>query len=300
MNHSDHPAGERLPRLKPAPIPAIHPLPEYLATGERKAIYDDTKSVLQVPWMGVVCMAFAHYPNFYGTLWQSLRPLYASTPFVEACHRLREVAEAAIEPLQPPPLADRLAAVGYAPREIEQIADMLEIFSHGNMAYLLIATQARLLLEGHALGDEAPVAAFDGRHAPPASVPFLLVEAHHAGQELRDLYDDIKATLGLPFVNTDYRALARWQSYLALAWGDLRGHIGGEPYARITDQIHRAAVDLALGLPNPAGLTPEVLRESAAADAPVDELIEVVRLFQWLLPGLIANVAHFRAQLTSN
>ena len=32
-----------LPRLRPEPIPAIHPLPEYLAGGLRKAWYEDMK-----------------------------------------------------------------------------------------------------------------------------------------------------------------------------------------------------------------------------------------------------------------
>ena len=50
-----------LPRLKPDPIPPLHPVPEFLAEGELKARYEDVKAVLRVPWMGVVTMSFAHY-----------------------------------------------------------------------------------------------------------------------------------------------------------------------------------------------------------------------------------------------
>ena len=50
-----------LSRLKPSPLPAVRPVPEYLADPALRAIYDDTKATLQVPWMGVVTMAFAHY-----------------------------------------------------------------------------------------------------------------------------------------------------------------------------------------------------------------------------------------------
>ena len=39
-----------LERLRPVPIPAIHPMPEYLASGQRAEWYEDTKQVLQVPW----------------------------------------------------------------------------------------------------------------------------------------------------------------------------------------------------------------------------------------------------------
>ena len=45
-----------LPRLKPDPIPPLHPVPEFLAEGELKARYEDMKAVLRLPWMGVVMM----------------------------------------------------------------------------------------------------------------------------------------------------------------------------------------------------------------------------------------------------
>ena len=57
-----------LKRLRPDPVPAIHPMPEYLASGQRAAWYEDTKQVLQVPWMGVVTMAYTHYPTFFSEL----------------------------------------------------------------------------------------------------------------------------------------------------------------------------------------------------------------------------------------
>lgn len=52
-----------LPRLRPEPIPAISPLPEYLAEGQRKMWYEEVKQVLQVPWMGVITMAYAPLPD---------------------------------------------------------------------------------------------------------------------------------------------------------------------------------------------------------------------------------------------
>jgi hypothetical protein len=86
-----------LPRLKPDPIPPLHPVPEFLAEGELKARYEDMKAVLRVPWMGVVTMSFAHYRAFYDALWQGARTLCASRDFTDAglrpqqqndeCHR---------------------------------------------------------------------------------------------------------------------------------------------------------------------------------------------------------------------
>ncbi len=287
----------RLPRHKPDPVPRLHPLPEYLAEGARKAIYEDTKAVLQVPWMGVVTMAFAHYPTFYATLWQGLRPLCGSAAFVAACASVRHDAELAAGRLQPTPLAGHLAQIGYAPRELEAIGAELEIFSHGNMPYVLIATLARLLLEGEALSGTTAATPHASVHGPAAGQGLVLMERHHADGPTRALYDDIQATLGLPFVNTDYRALARWPSYFAAAWGDLRERVSTAGYEAGVAGVHDSVVAEARSLPNPGGLVPEALQAAAAADASLEEVLAVVRLFQWLLPGLLVNVAFFREQL---
>lgn len=286
-----------LDRLKPNPVPAIHPVPEYRADPSLTARYDEMKQVLQVPWMGVVTMAYAHYPNFYAALWQGLRDLCGTQAFVAAFQDLRGFVEARVADLAPPPLAGRLVEAGYAEREIADIRASLEVFSHGNFPYLLIATIVRLLLEGGELGEGEGVMPFSGRHAPAVGVPFVLMESHHADAPTRLVYDDVKRVLGLPFVNTDYRALARWPSYFALAWGDLSRDAGSDRHESLATEIHRRAVEIAQALPNPGRLSGDALRAAACGDAPLGEILNVARLFQWLLPGLVINIAYFRAQL---
>ena len=285
-------------RLYPEPPPRIHPLPEYLATGKRKQWYEEMKEAMQVPWMGVVTMAYAHYPEFFETLWEGAQPLVRSRPFVEASAALRKFTETEAAKLRPPPIAMRLENLGYAEREIEQIRGMIEIFSHGNFPYLLLATIVRMLLEGGEMSDRIDALPFEGRHAPDVQVPLVLMEIHHADAPTRARYEDVKRTLSLPFVNTDYRALARWPSYFSLAWGDLESAVCMPAYDAIRDAIHERAVKLAAqGLPNPGRLSGAALRAAAGRDASVAEILQVSRLFQWLLPGLVTNVAYLRAQL---
>ena len=286
-----------LVRYRPEAVPPIHPVPEYLADVGLKQRYEAMKAAFQVPWMGVVTMAFAHYRNFYDTLWDGLAPLCVSNEFVTACRDLRAVAETGVPDLAPLPIAGRLAAVGYAPREIDAIRGVIEAFSHGNFPYLLTATMARVLLEGHELSRERVVTPLAERDAPILSAPLVLMEAHHADAPTRAIYEDIKATIGLPFVNTDYRALARWPSYFATAWGDLRSRIATPPHEALAQSVHDRAVETARKLPNPGGLTSRALRVAAERDGALPEILETVRLFQWLLPGLATNVAFFRQQL---
>lgn len=290
---------QALERKPPHPLPRIFAEPEYLASGRRAQWYADMKDVFQVPWMGVVTMAFSHYPHFFEVLWQGLKPLARSQPFVEECARLRAHTETRVVDLKPGRIVRRLETIGYARREIDQIRASIEVFSHGNFPYLLTATVARRLLEGFELGTSRSAPTYRGRHGPRVAVPFVLMEMHHADQDTRNLYEDIKTTLGLPFVNTDYRALARWPSYFALAWRDLRPIVNSDQHAAICADIHERADKLtAESLPNPGALTADALRSAAEVDCDPDEILQVARLFQWLLPGLVTNVAFFRAQLT--
>ncbi len=288
---------DNLLRVKPSPIPPISPVPEYLVDEALAAVYDDTKSVLQVPWMGVVTMAFAHYRTFYETLWTGLRELAGSREFITACSTLRQAAEQEAGGLGAGQLSEKLGAHGFADRELSEIREQIEIFSHGNMPYLLIATAARLLLEGHELSAESKVTPLRQHHGPSTQSRLTLIEAHHADAPTRAVYEEVKATLGLPFVNTDYRALARWPSYFAMAWSDLRPKIATARYRTALDNVHNVATSLMQETPNPGQLTPEKLRAAAAQDGDLDEIVSVVQLFQWLLPGLVVNVAYFRAQL---
>jgi hypothetical protein len=290
-------ANPNLNRFRPDPAPAIHPVPEYLADVDLNSRYEEAKTVLRVPWMGVVMMAFAHYPTFYDLLWQGVRPLCLSGAFVSVCRNLRALVEERVSELNPPTMVERLAVAGYAPGELDTIRDVVEVFSHGNYAYFLIATIARELLEGVELRGSKTAEPSADETKPASHVPLVLMEMHHADLSTRALYEDVKATLGLPFVNTDYRALGRWPSYFHQAWSDLKPTVGTNHYEAIAMDVHRHAINVAASLPNPEGLHPSVLREAAARDASLEEVLGVVRLFQWLLPGLMINVAFFRQQL---
>jgi hypothetical protein len=89
----------------------------------------------------------------------------------------------------------------------------------------------------------------------------------------------------------------RWPSYFALAWADLQPKLQRGEYEVLVAEIHEAAVSTVRSLPNYGNLRGEALRVAARTNASEGEVLSVVRLFQWLLPGLAVNIAFFRAQL---
>ncbi len=284
-----------LPRRRPDTIVAIHPVPEYSADAALRARYEEMKSAFRVPWMGVVAMAHAHYRSFYDCLWQGLREIALSSLFARHCRELRAETEAAAAALPATSLVGQLGDRGYAPREIEEIRETIEVFSAGNYPYLLLASVSRLLLAGGSLAGSGPLEP-DQAPALPSGRP-VLMEAHHASAETRALFERIKQRLDLPFVNTDYRALARWPSYFELAWAGLEGVLRSPAHEAACSALHRRAVEIAIGLPNPASLRADALRAAAQNDADPAEVAAMAELFQWLLPELCVNVAYFRFQL---
>ena len=93
---------------------------------------------------------------------------------------------------------------------------------------------------------------------------------------------------------------AQDDAIFAMAWKDLREKAGSPDHERICRNCHDRLADLvATQLPTPGGLSSEALRRAAQLDAGLGEVLQVCRLFQWLIPGLIVNVAYFRHQLES-
>lgn len=289
-----------LSRLKPQPIPTVRTVPENLADGELALVYGRTKAAFGVPWMGVVAMAYASFPNFYRALWQVYDPIVRSAAFRAACSELRSCAEREAARLEQKPLRGRLSGAGYSEADMSDIGKVMEVFAEGNMPYVLMATTARLLLEGHEVGGAEPDDLTPAESLPnlwPEGQALVLIEPHHQNASGHTLYEEIKATLGLPFLNTDYRALARWPGYFEMAWQGLQPQVAQPLYDEVVTTVHGRATELALALPNPAGIRSEAVRAAAKADGNPEEVLAVVRLFQWLLPGLATNVAIFDGQL---
>ncbi|MBL4756751.1 MAG: hypothetical protein JKY32_03655 [Rhizobiales bacterium] len=284
-------------RVKPAMTPRIEPIWEYRADNTLAAAYERYKTTYQIPWVGVFALAFARHRHFFDLWQESLAELSESRQYVETVLALRQSVEDAVKDFAPPPIAGRLRNIGYSDRELDEIRQTIEIFSHGNFIQVPAAFAARHLLEGGSLGSEKTVTPFANSHAPNVSVPFIMVEPHHALNDQQELYSDVMKTLGLPFINSDYRAFARWPSYFQMAWSDLRPHATTPAHEEIAQNMHDRIFNAVADMPNPTGLTSSKLLEAAQNDGDPENLLALTRFFTWLIPGLLINVAFFRAQL---
>lgn len=290
---------------RPAGAVTVRPVPEHQADAALTEVYQDLKATLAVPWVGVITQALAHYRPFFVEAWKRFQPSAQTYYFERHCDAIRlraweEMAGAfAIKPQ-----SQRLAALGYSDRELADIRATLDIFDYGNPKYLVLATAVKeSLCRARRLGGRKGANRRDGMPRSPiyqtGPVP-VMVEEHHALGGLQAVYEDIKATLELPFVNSDYKAMARWPSYLELAWGDLKPCIRTSEYQRVRQAIHEQALKTVDNLPHEYFMDQAAALEAGLSDQDASELVDVISLFQWLLSGLIINVTHFKLSVTVN
>lgn len=287
---------------KPKVIPPVRPVPEYQAKGELKEVYEDLKKELGVPWVGVITQALAYYEPFFKEAWRQLKPSVKTNLFENRCNQIRleswnGVSAQLIDHNQAEILKER----GYKDKEIEEIKELLDILDYGNPKYLVFATVVKDALLNGKMEGTPPSNPDDLFPRPPVrsgDSSLLMVEEHHATSGLTDIYEDIKTTLNLPFVNSDYKAQGRWPSYLEVAWNELKPFIDTAEYNSLRNHINAMAYDLARNLPYSYTLDQELSFNLGMDVTEIDELIEVISLFQYLLSGLIINVSYFKASLS--
>ena len=285
------------PRKKPIPVPQIIVTPEYLVKGSLKKSYTKTKLAFNVTWMGVVAMAFAKYPFFYNALWEYIHPLTKSVEFSILCKKLVIISKKKALELKPKSLIKNLKKIGYNDYEIKKINEVNQIFTTGNMPYLIMATIARILLDKGELINTKPFKTKNSTRITSNDSYMLLIEHHHANINLNKIYKSIKTNLGLPFLNTDYRAFARWPSYFEMSWKYFLPALLSKKYEEKVLEIHNFIINETLMLPNPYKINSIQIIDAAKKDKKINEIRKVVGLFQWLLPGLITNVAFMKEQI---
>jgi hypothetical protein len=290
---------------RPSGEVTVRPVPEHLADAALTEVYQDLKATLAVPWVGVITQAVAHYRPFFIGAWKRFQPSARTYYFERHCDAIRLRAwEEMAGAFDIRPHSQQLTALGYSDRELAEIRATLDIFDYGNPKYLVLATAIKeSLCKGRRLGGGEGCNGQDKMPRSPicqtGPIP-VMVEEHHALSGLKAVYEDIKATLELPFVNSDYKALARWPSYLELAWGELKPCINTAEYQRVRQHIHEQALSTVESLPHEYFMDQSAALEAALSQDQVSELVNVISLFQWLLSGLIINVTHFKLSVTAN
>ncbi|MBW3654837.1 MAG: halocarboxylic acid dehydrogenase DehI family protein [Gemmatimonadetes bacterium] len=259
---------------------------EHEAEGELARVYHEIRQTLRVSGVNLNFRSWAGVNGFLPPVWDALRPNLETRAFEEAADRLRARAITKAATL------GRLGArEGAAPGQSQayQIRAALRLYHYVNPKLLLLTSAVRLALDGESPGGSGPAREPSVPRGVPAGMYAMeMVEEDTDDPRVAGVFRDIRETLGLSHVNSDYRTLALWPDYLEEGWRRLKPIVQDPEHADAADRLRAQAREEARSLPYPLELTDKALAEHGADGRRGREMTEA---FEQLLPGLILNVA---------
>jgi AhpD family alkylhydroperoxidase len=110
-----------------------------------------------------------------------------------------------------------------------------------------------------------------------------LVEEDEASGAVRDVYQDIKSTLGIDFVPNMYRAMGNDPDYLASSWNKIQAVMGGHgKLDGLTKDIIALTVSVMSGCDYCIGVYMSAVRNGGLDDQAILELLAVVDTYRGL------------------
>jgi hypothetical protein len=263
-----------------------HPASEVLEeeeTGSLKGVFEDIRKTMRFPLVNLVFRALATEPDYFTLAWRQLHSNAQTVYFERRADEIRSAAVAGV------------TGFGGAPTPPSDAAAVVRAFHYVNPKVLIATAALRAATNGQLpLLTTLPS---DQKQQVLAGVPegmptISLVGTDTAPEAVRAVFDDIKASLNVSVINTDYRALATWPEYLGSAWGALKPVAARPEYRALQRSIRRMADEAILSLPFRMDMSTHTLRHAGLSESQIDRIRGMLNMYYALLPGLVINLAY--------
>lgn len=111
------------------------------------------------------------------------------------------------------------------------------------------------------------------------------------------MYRDIKQTLGVSIVNSDYQALARWSAFFFATWKDIKLWRDRPEYQLLKQRIVQRAEDAANRLCSAVWIGEREVRDRLDNPEDFAQIQQTVQMFAEILPELSIQDALFHRGL---
>jgi hypothetical protein len=259
------------------------------ADARTREIFGELRQALGIPFTPVVYQALAVFPKFLDLHWRAFAPLLATEPFFQLAARLRGEAYTRMHNyFQIGDLCEPLTEMSFSEGAKHQLGEVIELFNYAN-PLLLVIVSAQLL------AFEQPIGQSKNGHGRVDHPHFLdrplLIEEESASVPVKRIYQEMKRTLNLPVVNTDYRAFARWPDFLREYWRALRAIVQAPSYREQQRALCDSSESMVRELEVPIDFSVDKMQQSGFADREIEAVLRLAQTFQSVLSGLVLNVA---------
>ncbi len=241
---------------------------------------------MRVSGVNLIFRTWASFEKFFPAMWDPMRPNVETLAFEDSADEVRNAAaQQAVEW----PSFDAKEAAQLGESQCYQVQAALALYHYINPKLLVFTSAVTMALEGEEVGvsnGDDPQKIEQG--VPARMYPMEMEAEEPEDKRLRDLFDDIKQTLDLNSINSDYRTLALWPSYLEAAWQGLKPVTQQDDFRAASESLRDRSRQLAKALPHKVQLSLQQVEE-LGEDA--DKVLQASQRFEQLLPSLILNIA---------
>ncbi|MHB1414453.1 MAG: halocarboxylic acid dehydrogenase DehI family protein [Chloroflexota bacterium] len=266
-----------------AELPRVSPVKKESASPEVRAVLDDIQNTMGVPWPPANWRSQAMYPGAMRLFWERLKPAVATQQFLLDSLQITEWAYGDVGKWYRP---------GYSPSvpesQRQRIEWELDAFQFGNPQLLIQQIALDRMLRGETVGRDEECQPRQQRSAY-RQPEIKMVTEREATPQIKRLYGDIKQTLNLPVVNSDYQAMAKWPDFFWPGWDDLKQWRDREEYQHLWLEIAHMGEEAVNRLCPSLSLDQNEVRRAVGDPGEYENLRRMVDMFVHLLPGLIAN-----------
>ena len=283
---------ERSPETTTAELdqPQIQLIQLSQATPEIQTCLDDIQNTLGIPWTPANWRAYAMYPAVMQLFWERLKPAMQTEAFLEDAIAITEHVYRDINDWYQP---DYQVDVDQSARH--HIQRELNAFIFGNPQLLIQQVALSRTLAGEVVGQDGTAAS----RRPPNVYRHHKIQlvdeqaVQEISQEMQRVYQDIKQTLGVPIVNSDYQALARWSPFFLAAWEDIKPWRERPEYRLLIQDVVQRADEAANRLCPAVWVGEREIRDRLDNPDDFEHIQQMVLMFKDILPELIVHNALF-------
>jgi hypothetical protein len=253
-----------------------------------RAIFEDARDALGIPWVPEVVRALAAYPRYLELAWPQLRPNLDQAGFALSAAFIGDRALDFVREIYEPTYTPEEA---HAVTDAEPLRDTMRALHYGAPQVMLLSGALLEALKFPTAGGKGRPGAREGLHAERLMrhADCTEVEEGDASPAVAAVYADIRTVTAIPYVPVEFRAIARWPAYLEMAWGDIK-HLVPHPAYRLR---RRSLSYYAAGgthyFTQPVRLGADALREAGLAAGDVEGLRELLQVFVAAGPAQLLN-----------
>lgn len=267
---------------------------EYEATDEIEEIYYDIRQSFRVTGVNLIFRSLAVYDEFFIKMWQEIQPVVITSQFCEAADRLRLEATLSAAKLK----KDINKEYDLGESQAFQIKDALDLYHYINPKLLLMVSYLQFALaeENRNSLSQSSHSKIILRRIPTDMYPMEMISENPNDPVVKKVFKDIKNTLGLKSLNSDYRTLGLWPGYLSKAWMQIKPVVQSKDYKTAAKELRDRSRELAVSLP--ISRSGKQIDFSKASN--LSKVKKMISYFEDILPGLILNIVLFQLDWKSS